>query len=53
MDQLLPVAVVAALVLGYGLVSRRLATTPITGPIVFVGAGMLFGVGGFAGDSSG
>ena len=47
MDEFLPIAVVAALVLAYGLVSHRLATTPITGPIVFVGAGMVFGLEGF------
>ena len=43
MHEFLPVAAISALVLGYGLVSGRLATTPITGPIVFVGGGMLFG----------
>lgn len=37
------IAVVATFVLGYALVSRRLSTTPLTGPIVFVGAGILLG----------
>jgi len=43
MDEFLPIAVVAGLVLAYGLVSRRLAYTPITGPIIFVGAGIIVG----------
>ena len=46
MEQFLPIATISALVLAYGLVSRRIVTTPITGPIVFVGAGMLVGSGG-------
>ncbi len=37
------IVVVAAFVLGYALVSRRLARTPVTGPIVFVSAGILLG----------
>ena len=37
------IATVAAVIVGYGLVSRRLATTPLTGPIVFVGVGVLIG----------
>lgn len=37
------IAVVAGVVVAYGLVSRRLVTTPVTGPIVFVGAGMVLG----------
>jgi len=45
-DEFLPLVVIATLVFAYGLVSRRLATTLITGPIVFVGAGMLFGLEG-------
>jgi NhaP-type Na+/H+ or K+/H+ antiporter len=40
------VAIAAALVVAYGLVSRRLATTPVTGPMAFVGAGLLLGEGG-------
>jgi NhaP-type Na+/H+ or K+/H+ antiporter len=39
-------AVVAAFVLAYGLVSRRLETTPVTGPMLFVGAGILLGASG-------
>jgi NhaP-type Na+/H+ or K+/H+ antiporter len=40
------IALVAAFVLAYALVSRRLETTPITGPMVFVGFGLLIGSGG-------
>ncbi|NNC90958.1 MAG: sodium:proton exchanger [Acidimicrobiia bacterium] len=40
------IALVAAFVLGYALVSRRLQSTLITGPIVFVGFGLLVGSGG-------
>jgi NhaP-type Na+/H+ or K+/H+ antiporter len=36
-------AVVAVFVLAYSLVSRRLESTPITGPMVFVFAGIMFG----------
>jgi NhaP-type Na+/H+ or K+/H+ antiporter len=36
-------AVVAAVVGGYALVSRRLDRTPITAAIVFLSAGVLFG----------
>ena len=38
--------VLAALFVLYGLVSRRLDTTPITAPIVFVGAGLVLGAAG-------
>jgi NhaP-type Na+/H+ or K+/H+ antiporter len=38
--------VVAAIVLAYAAVSRRLQGTPITAPIVFVTAGLVFGVEG-------
>jgi NhaP-type Na+/H+ or K+/H+ antiporter len=40
------IAVLAVFVVGYGFVSRRLETTPVTGPILFVGAGILLGEGG-------
>ncbi len=40
------VAIIAGFVLAYALVSRRLETTPVTGPMVFVGFGMLVGSGG-------
>jgi len=40
------VALVAGFVLAYALVSRRLETTPVTGPMVFVGFGLLIGSGG-------
>ncbi len=39
-------AVVAAAFALYALVSRRLATTPFTGPILFVGLGLLIGPSG-------
>jgi len=39
-------ALVAAFVLAYALVSRRLETTPVTGPMVFVGVGLVVGAGG-------
>jgi NhaP-type Na+/H+ or K+/H+ antiporter len=38
-----PIAIVAAVVVGYGLVSRVVARTWLTAPIVFVGAGLLLG----------
>jgi len=40
-----PLALVAlaVAVVGYALVSRRLSTTPVSGPIVFVAAGLLLG----------
>jgi sodium/hydrogen antiporter len=41
------IAIIAALVLGYALVSRRLEATVLTGPMVFVAAGMLLGPDGF------
>lgn len=40
------IAVVAGFVLAYALVSRRLETTPVTGPILFVGFGILLGPSG-------
>ena len=40
------VAIAAALVVAYGVVSRRLASTLITGPMAFVAAGLLLGDGG-------
>ncbi len=40
------IALVAAFVLAYGLVSRRLQSTPVTGPMVFVAIGMLIGPAG-------
>ncbi|MDH4017417.1 MAG: cation:proton antiporter, partial [Actinomycetota bacterium] len=39
-------AAVAAVFVVYGLVSQRLSTTMITGPMVFVGAGLLIGANG-------
>ncbi len=41
--QELAIAVVATFVLVYGLVSRRLESTPVTGPMVFVTVGILLG----------
>ncbi len=41
--QEIAIAAVATFVLAYGLVSRRLETTPVTGPMVFVTAGILLG----------
>lgn len=43
MDHLAAIAAVAGLVFGYGLVSRRLSTTTITPPMIFVAAGILLG----------
>lgn len=40
------VAIAAALVVAYGAVSRRLASTLVTGPTAFVAAGLLLGDGG-------
>ena len=34
---------IAVVVVAYALVSRRLETTPVTGPMVFVAAGMILG----------
>ncbi len=39
-------AIAAALVIGYGAVSRRLRTTVVTPPMIFVAAGLLLGEGG-------
>lgn len=41
------IAVIAGFVLAYALVSRRLETTPVTGPMVFVGFGILLHASGF------
>ncbi|MGI9647376.1 MAG: cation:proton antiporter [Acidimicrobiia bacterium] len=41
------IALVAGFVLAYSLVSRRLETTLVTGPMVFVGFGLLIGSAGF------
>ncbi len=41
------IALVAGFVLAYSLVSRRLETTPITGPMVFVGFGMFLHASGW------
>jgi NhaP-type Na+/H+ or K+/H+ antiporter len=40
------IAIVAGFVFAYALVSRRLETTPVTGPMVFVGFGLIVGGGG-------
>ena len=40
-------AIVAAVFVGYALISRRLARSPITGPMLFVAAGTLIGTGAF------
>ena len=42
------IALLAGFVLAYALVSRRLETTPITGPMVFVGFGLIIGSGGLS-----
>jgi NhaP-type Na+/H+ or K+/H+ antiporter len=44
--EFLAIALVAALVLAYSLVSRRIETTPITGPMVFVTLGIITGPAG-------
>ena len=41
------IALVAAFVLVYSLVSRRIETTSITGPMLFVGFGIIAGTAGF------
>ena len=38
--------IVAVVVLGYALVSQRLAASPVTAPMVFTAAGLLVGAGG-------
>jgi NhaP-type Na+/H+ and K+/H+ antiporter len=38
-----PIFYVAVCLLGFALIQRRLATTPITGPMVFVALGLLAG----------
>lgn len=43
MSEDLVLILIAALLVGYALVARRLATTPITGPMVFLTAGILLG----------
>lgn len=42
----LALVVIAAVFFGYALSSRRLSTTPISGPMVFVAAGLLLGPAG-------
>ena len=42
----LELAAIAGVVLVYGLFSRRLEATPLTGPILFVSAGMVMGATG-------
>ncbi|HDH02696.1 MAG TPA: sodium:proton exchanger [Actinobacteria bacterium] len=44
--ELVGVAVLAGFVLAFALVSRRLETTPVTGPMLFVGVGILLGSSG-------
>ncbi len=44
--QLTGIAIIAAAVLAYALISRRLERTPVTLPIVFTGFGWLIGSGG-------
>ena len=41
------IAIVSGFVIVYALVSRRIETTPITGPIVFVAVGIMLGTSGF------
>ena len=36
-------AILAAVLIGYALISKRLGTTSLTGPMLFVGAGLLLG----------
>ncbi len=43
MSEDLVLILIAALLVGYALVARRLSTTPITGPMVFLTAGILLG----------
>jgi NhaP-type Na+/H+ or K+/H+ antiporter len=43
------VAIDAALFVAYGVVSRRLESTLVTGPMAFVAAGLLLGDGGLVG----
>ena len=40
------IALVAGVVVAYALVSRRLESTPVTGPMVFVSFGLIIGSGG-------
>jgi NhaP-type Na+/H+ or K+/H+ antiporter len=42
-SEALVITIVATLLAGYALVARRLATTPITGPMVFLTAGIVLG----------
>ena len=44
--EIVAVLVVAVFVFGHALISKRIEGTPITGPIVFVAAGVLFGSAG-------
>lgn len=41
------IVVIAACLLGWALVQRRLASTAVTGPMVFVAIGLLIGADGF------
>ncbi|MDX1691105.1 MAG: sodium:proton antiporter [Acidimicrobiia bacterium] len=43
MSEFAGIATVAGVLVAYGLVSRRLATTPVSGPMIFVAAGVLLG----------
>lgn len=43
MHESLALVALAAVIIGYALLSRRLSTTPISGPMVFVAAGLLLG----------
>jgi NhaP-type Na+/H+ or K+/H+ antiporter len=42
---MIPLIVVAATLFGYGLLSRRLSSTVVTGPMVFVAVGLILGPG--------
>lgn len=42
-SEALAITIVAMLLAGYALIARRLATTPITGPMVFLTAGIVLG----------
>ena len=46
-------AIAAALLVAYGAVSGRLASTVVTAPMAFVAAGLLLGDGGGAADDAG
>jgi len=44
---MIDVAVVAGFVIAYGLVSRKVEHSPLTGPMIFVGFGLMVGTAGF------